>query len=95
MRSFLSFFLISSGWLLALSTGASAAAQPPIIYPAQATNLDIRAFGLLACGGGGSGSYRKPPRPGHGNHENSSNPAKTTTNQQANLIEKDMGQVQP
>jgi hypothetical protein len=49
----------------------------------------------LACGGGGSGSYRKPPKPGHGNHENSSNPAKTTTNQQANLIEKDMGQVQP
>ena len=95
MRSFLSLFLISSGWLLSLSTGASAAAQLPIICPAQTTNLDIRAFGLLACGGGGSGSYRKPPRPGHGNHESSSNPAKTKTNQQANLIEKNMGQVQP
>ncbi len=45
MRSFLSLFLISSGWLLSLSTGASAAAQLPIIYPAQTTNLDI---GLLA-----------------------------------------------
>lgn len=28
----------------------------------------------LACGGGGSGSYRKPPRPGHQHQSAASNP---------------------
>jgi hypothetical protein len=31
---------------------------------------------LLACGGGGSGSYRKPARPGH-HHEETPTPANT------------------
>ena len=30
---------------------------------------------LLACGGGGSGAYRKPPRPGHGKPGDSANPS--------------------
>ena len=37
---------------------------------------------LLACGGGGSGSYRKPARPGHHHEETpapvNTNPAPTT-----------------
>jgi hypothetical protein len=35
--------------------------------PCLALAIGLMAFSpaALACGGGGSGSYRKPPRPGH------------------------------
>ena len=39
--------------------------------------FNTHAAELLACGGGGSGAYRKPPRPGHGKPGDSVQPMGT------------------
>jgi len=39
--------------------------------------FNSHASELLACGGGGSGAYRKPPRPGHGKSGDSVQPMRS------------------
>jgi hypothetical protein len=47
---------------------------PAIAALTMAICLFAANWPALACGGGGSGSYRKPPRPGHQHQSAASNP---------------------
>jgi hypothetical protein len=55
MAPILSLILIGTGSLAALSQD----------YSFEFIRFNTHASELLACGGGGSGAYRKPPKPGH------------------------------
>jgi hypothetical protein len=65
---------------------ASATAQVGIercvlnVMPFLALMISLLAFSplALACGGGGSGSYRKPPRPGHQHNSTALSPQAET-----------------
>ena len=46
-------------------------------YSAEFIRFNTHASELLACGGGGSGSYRKPLRPGHAKPGDSADPRGT------------------
>jgi hypothetical protein len=76
MAPILSLILIGTSPLAALSH-SSLASKAPIEKSAELIGLNSHASELLACGGGGSGSYRKPPRPGHGKPGNSAQPSGT------------------
>jgi hypothetical protein len=49
--------------LLSLLLGVFAAAPARAAKLAPAINIDLPSSSMVACGGGGSGAYRKPPRP--------------------------------
>jgi hypothetical protein len=51
--------------LLSLLLGVVAAAPARAAKLASASIIERPPSTMLACGGGGSGAYRKPPRPGH------------------------------
>jgi len=51
--------------LLSLLLGIVAAAPARAAKLASASIIERPPSTMLACGGGGSGAYRKPPRPGH------------------------------
>jgi hypothetical protein len=76
MAPILSLILIGTSSLAGLS-------DSPLVSKASAEDshefirFNTHTSGLLACGGGGSGSYRKPPRPGHGKSGDSANPMGT------------------
>ena len=55
MAPILSLILIGTSSLAGLSQD----------YSFEFIRFNTHASELLACGGGGSGSYRKPPKPGH------------------------------
>lgn len=64
------FLLLFSTAVLGTTTMPSADARPLTAEPGTRAGLSMASTGLLACGGGGSGSYRKPARPGHGHQMN-------------------------
>jgi hypothetical protein len=74
-------YLVSRCLVVVLALGGA------VVSEVQARQLGMAAMSagsnlgtgpwLLACGGGGSGSYRKPPKPGH--HREAS-PAPVMTN---------------
>jgi hypothetical protein len=76
MAPILSLILIGTSSLTALS-------HSPLVSKAsleksnELISLNSHTSELLACGGGGSGSYRKPPRPGHGKPGDSAQPMGT------------------
>jgi len=76
MAPILSLILIGTSSLAALSH-SPLASKAPIEKSYEFIGLNSHASELLACGGGGSGSYRKPPRPGHGKPGNSAQPSGT------------------
>jgi len=61
--------------LLALSLGVFTTAPARAAKLASAVIVDLPTSTMVACGGGGSGAYRKPPRPGQ--HHISSDGAKS------------------
>ena len=67
MAPILSFILIGTSSLAALSQD----------YSFEFIRINTHASELLACGGGGSGSYRKPLRPGHAKPADSADPRGT------------------
>ena len=64
MPPILSLILIGTSALAALSI-SPLAPQASIDNSHGLIGLNSHTSELLACGGGGSGSYRKPPKPGH------------------------------
>ena len=74
MTPILSLILIGTSSLTALS-------HSPLVSKAsleksyELIGFNTHASELLACGGGGSGAYRKPPRPGHGKPGDSAHPS--------------------
>jgi len=81
MAPILSLILIGTSSLAALSH--SPLSDSPLATKVLLDNsyefirFNTHASGLLACGGGGSGSYRKPPRPGHAKPGDSAHPRGT------------------
>ena len=74
MTPILSLILIGTSSLTALSHSPLVSkASPEKSY--ELIGLNTHASELLACGGGGSGAYRKPPRPGHGKPGDSAHPS--------------------
>ena len=76
MAPILSLILIGTSSLTALSH-SSLVSKASIEKSAELIGLNSHASELLACGGGGSGSYRKPPRPGHAKPGDSAQPMGT------------------
>jgi hypothetical protein len=76
MAPILSLILIGTSSLAAL-THSPLASKASIEKPYELIGLKTHTSELLACGGGGSGAYRKPPRPGHGKPGDSANPRGT------------------
>jgi hypothetical protein len=76
MAPILSLILIGTSSLAALSH-SPLVSKAPIEKSNELIGLNIHTSELLACGGGGSGSYRKPPRPGHGKPGDSAQPMGT------------------
>ena len=64
MAPFLSLILIGTSSLAALPH-SPLAARASIDNFYGLISFNTQTSRLLACGGGGSGSYRKPPKPGH------------------------------
>jgi len=76
MTPILSLILIGTSSLAAFSDsplGSKASVEKSY----ELIRLNTHTSELLACGGGGSGAYRKPPRPGHGKPGNSAPPRGT------------------
>ena len=67
MAPILSLILIGTSSLAGLSQD----------YSSEFIRFNTHASELLACGGGGSGSYRKPLRPGHAKPADSADPRGT------------------
>ena len=76
MAPILSLILIGTSSLTALSH-SHLVSKASIEKSNELIGLNSHASELLACGGGGSGSYRKPPRPGHGKPGDSAQPMGT------------------
>ncbi len=76
MTPILSLILIGTSSLTALSD-SPLVSKASVEKSYELIGLNTYISGLLACGGGGSGAYRKPPRPGHGKPGDSANPRGT------------------
>jgi hypothetical protein len=74
MAPILSLILIGTSSLTALSQ-TSLVSKASVEKSYELIGLNSHTSDLLACGGGGSGSYRKPPRPGHGKPGDSAHPS--------------------
>ena len=74
MAPILSLILIGTSSLTALSH-SSLVSKASVEKSYELIGLNTHASELLACGGGGSGAYRKPPRPGHGKPGDSAHPS--------------------
>jgi len=74
MAPILSLILIGTSSLAALSQ-SSLVSKASVEKSYELIGLNSHASDLLACGGGGSGSYRKPPRPGHEKPGDSAHPS--------------------
>ena len=76
MAPMLSLILIGTSSLAALSN-SSLVSKASLEKSDELIGFNTHAAELLACGGGGSGAYRKPPRPGHGKPGDSVHPSST------------------
>ena len=76
MAPILSLILIGTSSLAALSH-SPLAAKASIDNSYELIGFNANTSELLACGGGGSGSYRKPQRPGHAKPGDSAHPRRT------------------
>jgi hypothetical protein len=76
MPPILRLILIGTSSLVALSH-SPLAAQASIHNSYGLIGFNTQTSELLACGGGGSGSYRKPQRPGHAKPGDSVHPRGT------------------
>ena len=76
MPPILRLILIGTSSLAALSI-SPLAPQASIDKSYGLIGLNTPTSELLACGGGGSGSYRKPPKPGHAKPGDSADPRGT------------------
>jgi hypothetical protein len=86
MAPILSFILIGTGSLAALShsplsdsllSHSALATKASIDNSYELIRFNTHTSELLACGGGGSGAYRKPPKPGHAKSGDSAHPRGT------------------
>ena len=81
MAPILSLILIGTSSLAALSHSSLShsllATKASIDNSYELIRFNTHASELLACGGGGSGSYRKPLRPGHAKPGDSADPRGT------------------
>jgi len=76
MAPILSLILIGTSSLAALSN-SSLVSNASLEKSYELIGFNTHTAELLACGGGGSGAYRKPPRPGQGKHGDSAQPRPT------------------
>ncbi len=76
MTPILSLILIGTSSLTAFSH-SSLVSKVSLENSYELIGFNTHASELLACGGGGSGAYRKPPRPGHGKPGDSAQPRPT------------------
>lgn len=76
MAPILSLILIGTSSLAAISH-SPLVSKASIEKSYELIGLKSHTSALLACGGGGSGAYRKPPRPGHGKPGDSAQPRPT------------------
>ena len=76
MTPILSLILIGTSSLTALSH-SSLVSKASVEKSYELIRLNTHTSELLACGGGGSGAYRKPPRPGHVKPGDSAHPSGT------------------
>ena len=61
-------FLLLSGFMLSFVSSPNLSAQAGFSHP-DLRRSHPESLDWQACGGGGSGAYRRPPKPGHRQHQ--------------------------
>ncbi len=60
--------ILLSGFVLSLVGSSNLSAQAGFSH-SDVRSSHAESLDWLACGGGGSGAYRRPPKPGHRQHQ--------------------------